>query len=63
MPNRGAWGASNCTLLTEWAYSRACGRSHWFTRALDAYLHDDNVARRHSALKNLPVDNALRNYR
>ncbi len=63
MPNCGAWGASSCTLLTEWEYARARGRSRWRTRALDAYLHDDNVARRHSALKNLPLNNVLSNYR
>jgi transposase InsO family protein len=38
------------TLLAEWAYARAFGRSHWRTRALTRYLHFYNTARRHSAL-------------
>ncbi len=41
------------TLLTEWAYARAYGRSHWRTRALDDYLYFYNFHRRHSALRYL----------
>jgi transposase InsO family protein len=47
------------TLLTEWAYARAYGRSHWRTRALDAYLHYYNFTRRHSALNYLPPASRL----
>ncbi len=42
------------TLLTEWAYARAYGRSHWRTRALDDYLSFSNVHRPHSALNYQP---------
>lgn len=40
------------TLLTEWAYERAYGRSGWRTRALPHYLSFYNTERRHSALGN-----------
>lgn len=42
------------TLLTEWAYAQAYGRSHWRTRALPAYLTYYNETRRHSALHDQP---------
>jgi transposase InsO family protein len=38
------------TLLNEWAYARAYGRSGWRTRALRHYLSFYNTERRHSAL-------------
>lgn len=38
------------TLLGEWAYERAYGRSGWRTRALPHYLSFYNTERRHSAL-------------
>jgi transposase InsO family protein len=38
------------TLLNEWAYARAYGRSGWRTRALPHYLSFYNTERRHSAL-------------
>jgi transposase InsO family protein len=47
------------TLLTEWAYARAYGRSHWRTRALADYLHFYNFHRRHSALHYLPPASRL----
>ena len=47
------------TLLTEWAYARAYGRSHWRTRALDDYLHFYNFHRRHSALNYRPPASRL----
>ena len=57
------------TLLAEWAYERAYGRSGWRTRALPHYLSFYNTERRHSALGNnggaarpLPVNNVLGHY-
>jgi transposase InsO family protein len=47
------------TLLTEWAYANAYGRSHWRTRALDPYLVYYNFSRRHSALNYLPPASRL----
>lgn len=47
------------TLLTEWAYARAFGRSYWRTRALDDYLIFYNFQRRHSALNYLPPASRL----
>lgn len=40
------------TLLAEWAYVRAYGRSGWRTQALTHYLSFYNTERRHSALGN-----------
>lgn len=42
------------TLLSEWAYERAYGRSGWRTRTLPHYLSFYNVERRHSALGDQP---------
>ena len=42
------------TLLGEWAYERAYGRSGWRTRALPHYLSFYNTERRHSALGDTP---------
>lgn len=47
------------TLLTEWAYARAYGRSHWRTRALDDYLYFYNFQRPHSALNYQPPASRL----
>jgi transposase InsO family protein len=47
------------TLLTEWAYARAFGRSYWRTHALDDYLRFYNFQRRHSALNYLPPASRL----
>lgn len=47
------------TLLAEWAYARAFGRSYWRTRALDDYLSFYNFQRRHSALNYLPPASRL----
>jgi transposase InsO family protein len=47
------------TLLTEWAYARAYGRSHWRTAALTPYLTFYNTERRHSALGNRPPASRL----
>ena len=38
------------TLLAEWAYARAYGRSCWRTRARPRYLSFYNLERRHSVL-------------
>jgi transposase InsO family protein len=49
------------TLLAEWAYVRAYGRSHWRTAALVPYLTFYNTERRHSALGgNPPASRLLR---
>ncbi|MBY0489168.1 MAG: IS481 family transposase [Gemmatimonadaceae bacterium] len=47
------------TLLTDWAYARAFGRSYLRTRALDDYLLFYNFQRRHSALYYLPPASRL----
>ncbi|HYW31827.1 MAG TPA: IS481 family transposase [Gemmatimonas sp.] len=47
------------TLLTEWAYARAYGRSYWRTRALDDYLSFYNFHRPHSALNYQPPASRL----
>lgn len=47
------------TLLNEWAYARAFGRSYWRTRALDDYLWFYNFHRPHSALNYLPPASRL----
>lgn len=47
------------TLLTEWAYARAYGRSRWRTQALPAYLSFYNTERRHSALGGRPPASRL----
>jgi len=47
------------TLLGEWAYRRAYGRSHWRTRALRPYLSFYNTERRHSALGGRPPASRL----
>lgn len=39
------------TLLHEWAYAQANGRSVYRTRAPPTYLHFYNEERRHTALK------------
>lgn len=47
------------TLLTEWAYATAYGRSGWRTRALHPYLSFYNYERRHSALNDHPPASRL----
>lgn len=47
------------TLLTEWAYATAYGRSGWRTRALRPYLSYYNHDRRHSALNDQPPASRL----
>lgn len=42
------------TLLAEWAYGRAYGRSHWRTAGIAPYLTFYNTERRHSALGGRP---------
>lgn len=50
------------TLLTEWAYVRAYGRSHWRTRALAPYLSLYNTERRHTAIGHRPPAARLASY-
>lgn len=47
------------TLLAEWAYARAYGRSRWRTLALPHYLSFYNTERRHSALGGRPPASRL----
>ena len=47
------------TLLAEWAYVRAYGRSYWRTAALAPYLSFYNTERRHSALGGQPPASRL----
>ena len=47
------------TLLTEWAYATAYGRSARRTAALPPYLTYYNFHRRHSALKDVPPASRL----
>jgi len=47
------------TLLTEWAYATAYGRSGWRARALHPYLSFYHYERRHSALNDRPPASRL----
>ena len=47
------------TLLAEWAYTRAYGRSRWRTAALPGYLSFYNTERRHTALGGRPPASRL----
>lgn len=48
-----------CTLLTEWAYATAYGRSARRTAALPANLHSYDFHRRDSALNDAPPASRL----